>query len=1100
MSQKFEAVVVTNGHTPFVEQTLRAVREQTLRPSSVTLVDISTEGQGRALADEYEFSYLHFSRAVNFGDAVNHYLSKDGITNSENKVTSDSQNCESWLWLLHDDSSPAPTCLQELVAQAQRGPTIGAIGPKIRDWFNPDRLLELGIRATRSARRHDNIRGEVDQGQHDLVQDVLAVSTAGMLLRKELWNKLKGTDLALGPFGESLEFGRRIHLAGYRVVVAPQALIFHAEASYRALRNLPLADLPIPAPARFCTTVSEDTNQKLVSGDTEVILPPEIDNPHAENQEASFAPWKPVGNPAESFAARRTAQLYNWLLAASTWQLPFLIFFFPFLQLGRALVRLATRSAYLAGAELKAMLVLLLKPVKLLRARRAIASTSRTNRETLSRLEVKPSLLRQARSLERKIARSDNAPTEVLEPVAASGLRVRRHRAQAGFAILAFVVTGVILSYFAGRFGGWSGGSYSSLPDSFSAFWAYAWSSWIPVGLGYAAAPDPLLGLLSVFFAPLAMLGVSPSSALLWLVILSPALSMIGAWKASGTLTRSIPLRIFGTSLWISLPAYWLSIFSGRVSTIVVATALPYVLWGMVRGSQRHRAEVILGARGRLGVRSRGHAPRYIALSAIALIFVVSAVPALAVTAILIVFAGFLLLPVKKWWALFIPIPALLFVSPFLIQAYNRDSLPAILGTIDIPVAFTQPQPWKILLGLPEDIPFNNWGIWFFVTVSLMVCLAAFIPLLRIKSARSWFAFGSWIFGLGTIALALYLSTISIAVDSNEVVKIWLGPYLLIAYALLLAAAVGGLDRLTAMEIGLRKSSRAVKSFFSFCGIIVASISLLLPLGATRLPTEARGSSQIVAGAAQTLPASAKIAANSGTRSRVLLISQEENQSLRLQIRHFGEATYLEHNALIDYANLKARETNAAPIGYGIGLLENIATLASGNLPADIPQELSRRGIGQLVLSGQGDYLTQISTQLNRVHGLEPLGKIKDSQVWRIAQPVSTTGQVAMRASLEAGEEIYYLPSASLKVSANLPVLRGKVRLAENTDSGWKATLDGISLKNLNENFQTYETTRGGKLNIWWSQWWLWPWRVSCWVILGLLASLLCFSRGEGKR
>ena len=35
---------------------------------------------------------------------------------------------------------------------------------------------------------------EVDQGQHDGRSDVLAVGTAGMLVRREVWDRLGGPD------------------------------------------------------------------------------------------------------------------------------------------------------------------------------------------------------------------------------------------------------------------------------------------------------------------------------------------------------------------------------------------------------------------------------------------------------------------------------------------------------------------------------------------------------------------------------------------------------------------------------------------------------------------------------------------------------------------------------------------------------------------------------------------------------------------------------------------------------------------------------------------------------------------------------------------
>ena len=55
--------------------------------------------------------------------------------------------------------------------------------------------------------------------------EVLAVPSAGMLVRRELWEKLGGFDPAITLLREDIDFGWRVQLAGYRVAFAPGALI-----------------------------------------------------------------------------------------------------------------------------------------------------------------------------------------------------------------------------------------------------------------------------------------------------------------------------------------------------------------------------------------------------------------------------------------------------------------------------------------------------------------------------------------------------------------------------------------------------------------------------------------------------------------------------------------------------------------------------------------------------------------------------------------------------------------------------------------------------------------------------------------------------------
>ncbi|MFC2557895.1 MAG: glycosyltransferase family 2 protein, partial [Pauljensenia sp.] len=127
-----------------------------------------------------------------------------------------------WFWLLHDDSAPAEDCLERLLTAATNARSVGIVGPKQVGWDNPELLLEVGLRATASARRaNDIVPGEVDQGQHDDRSDVLAVGTAGALIDRAVWEEIGGIAPWLGPFGDGLELSRAARLAGYRVIVEP---------------------------------------------------------------------------------------------------------------------------------------------------------------------------------------------------------------------------------------------------------------------------------------------------------------------------------------------------------------------------------------------------------------------------------------------------------------------------------------------------------------------------------------------------------------------------------------------------------------------------------------------------------------------------------------------------------------------------------------------------------------------------------------------------------------------------------------------------------------------------------------------------------------
>ena len=74
--------------------------------------------------------------------------------------------------------------------------------------------------------------GEQDAGQYDELADVWAVHGAAMAVRRALWQQLGGFDEGFFPaYWEESDFCERAWRAGQRVVVAPQAIVRHAEAT-----------------------------------------------------------------------------------------------------------------------------------------------------------------------------------------------------------------------------------------------------------------------------------------------------------------------------------------------------------------------------------------------------------------------------------------------------------------------------------------------------------------------------------------------------------------------------------------------------------------------------------------------------------------------------------------------------------------------------------------------------------------------------------------------------------------------------------------------------------------------------------------------------
>lgn len=241
------AVVVGSLDSPYLAQTLAALATQTHRPDEIVVAtldrdrEVSADRWDALVADSgldpESMRQVPVAGAPTFGAAVRRALRTidDGAASSGAAGTD-----RSWLWLLHDDSAPEPKALEHLLTAVDVSNSIAVAGTKQVEWEDSDRLISVGARATRWGRRFTGIEdGEIDQGQHDGSDDVLAVGTAGMLIDLALWRQLGGPDPVLGPFEDGRDLCQRARLAGHRVVVVPRAVVRHARAGYRGWRAEP---------------------------------------------------------------------------------------------------------------------------------------------------------------------------------------------------------------------------------------------------------------------------------------------------------------------------------------------------------------------------------------------------------------------------------------------------------------------------------------------------------------------------------------------------------------------------------------------------------------------------------------------------------------------------------------------------------------------------------------------------------------------------------------------------------------------------------------------------------------------------------------------
>ncbi|MEV0976620.1 glycosyltransferase family 2 protein [Streptomyces sp. NPDC049915] len=452
-----------------------------------------------------------------------------------------------WLWLLHDDCAPEPDALAELLRVVDRELELGrddvaVVGPKLRGWYDRRQLLEVGVSIANSGRRWTGLdRREQDQGQHDHVRDVLSVSSAGMLVRRDVFEHLGGFDRRLPLMRDDVDLCWRAHAAGHRVLIAPEAVVRHAEAASRERRAVDCAGR---------TTAS----------------------PHKVD---------------------KAGAVYTLLVNARTAVLPWIV-------LRIVLGTLLRTAAYLVGKvpgqavdEIRGLLGTLLRPERIIAGRR------RRGRPAVDKGELRPLFPppgatvratfeqvagnlfggsdQETSSVGRHGGAVESGPggddADFLEIEQFARLkRIARKPGPVLFLVLLAVSLVACRNLLGG--GALAGGALLPAPADASELWSRYLDAWHPVGAGGAPSAPPYLAIVALLAS---VLFGSTGLAVTVLLVCSVPLAGFTAYFASRPLVESRLLRAWAAIAYAFLPAATGALAGGRIGTAVLAVLLPLI-------------------------------------------------------------------------------------------------------------------------------------------------------------------------------------------------------------------------------------------------------------------------------------------------------------------------------------------------------------------------------------------------------------------------------------------------------------------------------------------------------------------------------------------
>ncbi|MEU0390436.1 glycosyltransferase family 2 protein [Streptomyces chartreusis] len=453
-----------------------------------------------------------------------------------------------WLWLLHDDCAPEPDALAQLLRVVDSEYELGredvaVVGPKLRGWYDRRQLLEVGVSIANSGRRWTGLdRREQDQGQHDHVRPVLSVSTAGMLIRRDVFEQLGGFDRHLPLMRDDVDLCWRAHAAGYRVLIAPEAVVRHAEAASRERRTVDC-----------------------------------------------------VGRTAASpHKVDKAGAVYTLLVNARTAVLPWVLLRIVLGTVLRTVAYLVGKVPGQAVDEIRGLMGTLLRPERILAGRRG-RGAPRIDKDELRSLfpppgaTVRMTVEQLAGNL---VGRSDpevasgagrhggaveSGPggddADFLEIEQFARLkRIARKPGPVLFLVLLLVSLAACRELLGG--GALAGGALLPAPADSSDLWARYLDAWHPVAAGGTSSAPPYLALVAMLAS---LLFGSTGLAVTLLLVCSVPLAGVTAYFASRPLVESRLLRAWAAVVYAFLPAATGALAGGRIGTAVLAVLLPLI-------------------------------------------------------------------------------------------------------------------------------------------------------------------------------------------------------------------------------------------------------------------------------------------------------------------------------------------------------------------------------------------------------------------------------------------------------------------------------------------------------------------------------------------
>ena len=721
------AVLVSHNGAVWLPEVVAALTSQTRPIDLITAVDTGSQDSSTKLLKSARIPFISADVETGFGQAIS--LAVNKLPKSVD---------HEWIWLIHDDCAPAPTALAELLAAIDDRPQVVMVGPKLLGWHDRTHLLEAGVSIAGNGARWTGLEPlEYDQGQHDGNHDVLAVSTAGALIRRDVFEELGGLDPNLTLFRDDVDFGWRARAAGHSVMAATGAVAFHAQASANERRTV------------------------------------EVDGAFLH---------RPL------LLDRRNAA-YVLLANSSWWILPWLVIQLLGTAIARAIGYLIAKLPGYAADEILAVGSLIVRPGLIIAARKVRKKQRFVSARVIAEFipprwsqirlasegvvdAVRAKLFPENNQISTSSVLDANEDEDLLTPVSTNHwFGVFKRPEVIGFVLISLIS----LLNSRNRFGALVGGALPISPAGATDLWRTYFESWHQVGMGSTVATPTWVAITAT--ASLFFLG-KVQFLITTFFLVAPVLMMFTASKLLKRLTGNTWISIPAAFLYAVSPVAIAAVSTGHIATVLFMILAPLValLLSDIEKIESFTWRKIAGVSLLLAVLYGFSLMIFVIGLAAGLISTLSDYGKHAQEANAPLYSQRLQ---KRAALIFVP-----FVMniPYSLETITHPS--RLL--VEPGLLISGGGPINALLGNPGGA--NSLPIWLVSPILLVLIVSLFSSTYARRIAE---------YGVGALVIAVVISSLSISTHGNEASsKVWPGPVLVLVTLAAVAAGTVLLDRL----------------------------------------------------------------------------------------------------------------------------------------------------------------------------------------------------------------------------------------------------------------------------------------------------------------